>query len=83
MEQAVEEEGRKMKYDEPKRFYVIQQRASARKNDWLKLPGRFDTEEEAVAEFRRRYGGKDYEEANHRIMEGYYVARYRKVNYEK
>ena len=60
-------------------FYVIQRRATPHEDAWLKMQGQYDTAEEAFSELDRRYGKDDFEMSNHRVMEAYYVLRYRKV----
>ena len=64
---------------EGERYYIIQRRATPSEDWWLTMRGRYATAEEAWAEFDRRYGGKEFEAANHRVMESHVVTSYRKV----
>lgn len=63
----------------PTHYYVIQRRTTAYEDWWNTMRGKYETAEEAWAEFDRRYGGKDFEAANHRVMEATVTTSYRKV----
>ena len=41
--------------------------------------GKYDTAEEAWAEFDRKYGGNDFAASNHRVMEARVTTVYKKV----
>ena len=60
-------------------YYVIQRRATAYEDLWNTMRGKYDTAEEAWAEFDRKYGGNDFAASNHRVMEARVTTVYKKV----